>query len=190
MYKQLKMAVALIPVALEAADKMTATADRRNVLRQGHNLGFGFFKTLLLMPVIIVGIIILFGSLIAVGNGAYTMGTFIAFLIGAAMVAGPIWLIRSAGSVELEQPDARPSDPRSYQQQWQPQQNQWAPQQNQWAPPQNQWAPPQNQQYGQSPAYQQLAGSAHYATPFINSPSPQNRQTSPQLGARYVAQRH
>lgn len=113
----------------------------RNFARETHNFGFGVVKTLVLIPFIIVSIILLIAALIAIGNGAYTMGTFITFLIGGAMLYGCYWVISGAGSIANEHVEPHYAPQQQY---YQPSQQYYPPQQYQ-----QQYARPQG--YGNSP---------------------------------------
>jgi hypothetical protein len=105
--------------------------------KQVYKTGSSLIKFGLAVPIATVSVILLIAALIAVGNGAYTIGTFITFLIGACGFAFIYWLFSG-----VDPADAPP--PQQFQQQQFQQQPQFQQQQQ-----------PQFQQQYQQPQYQQ-----------------------------------
>lgn len=109
-----------------------------------HAEGISFAKKLILAPVVIVCIILIIAVLIAIGNGAYTMGTLITFIIGAGGLYAVYWF-----TLPDESLTTRAHEIEDYQfkaeQRYKMMQQQYQPQYQQ---------PPQYPRY-QQPQYQQ-----------------------------------
>lgn len=84
--------VAAVPVVAESVSKPTTQS---------------FLMKLILMPVVIICVILIIASLIAVGNGAYTMGTLITFIIGAGGLVGYYYMTKIP-SEALQGPQGTP----------------------------------------------------------------------------------
>jgi len=93
----------LAPAALEAAKS-----------KEVHRTGTSLFKMAFAGPIAIVSIILLISALIAIGNGAYTMGTMIVFLLACAGFYSIHWLFS-------EPPQYAPPQPQYAPQQYAPQ---------------------------------------------------------------------
>jgi len=108
--------VMLAPAALELAQN-----------KEVHKTGTSLFKMAFAGPIAIVSIILLISALIAIGNGAYTMGTMIVFLLACAGFGSIYWLFSEPGQNVSQQ-----QYPQQYQQQYrqqyqQPYQQQYRP---------------------------------------------------------------
>lgn len=81
---------ALIQTGLQAAQNKTVWQGLGATQAEGLSLA----KKVILIPVIIVCIILIIAALIAVGNGAYTIGTLITFSLGVGGLVAAYWVTR------------------------------------------------------------------------------------------------
>lgn len=99
--------VMLAPAALEVAQS-----------KEVHKTGSNLFKMGIAGPIAIVSIILLISALIAIGNGAYTMGTFIVFLLACAGFYSIHWLFSETPEYMPPQPQYMPQPQYAPQQQY------------------------------------------------------------------------
>lgn len=144
--------VAAIPAVTQAAQNKTVWQG----VGTAHAEGMSLAKKLILAPIVIVCIILLIAVLIAIANGAYTMGTLVTFIIGAGGLYGVYWFTQADYTAV----------------QYISQNMQDAPQQTQQGPPPNYYAPqPQQYQYGYQPP-PPLAGPAAPPAPRMQPQYP------------------